>query len=123
MAGTRAQPYWNDWGALLLVGGLLLAPAAWFLDLQASYALVKWVCAHDRRAAIVATGLGSLLLMVAGGAMSWRCWIRIRSGAHEDGGQSEDRSYVLALCGLGLSALFALLVVTSTATRLLSPCR
>jgi hypothetical protein len=122
MAERQAQPYWQDRGALLLVVGLLLAPAAWFLDLQASYALAKWACAHDRRIAIVTIGLGDLALVAVAAAVSWSCWARVRS-ADETGGRIEDRSYVLALSGLGLSALFGLLALTSTATRLLNPCQ
>jgi hypothetical protein len=108
---------------MLLVGSILLPPTAWFLDLQASYSLVKWVCAHDRRGAIVATGLGSLAVVVVAAAMAWWCWTRIRGDADERGGHVEDRTYVLALSGLGLGALFALLAMTSTATRLLMPCQ
>ena len=122
-AGHEVQPYREDWGALLLLGGLLLAPTAWFLDVQVSYALVKWACAHDQRGVIVAAGLGSLALIAASAAMSWSCWKKVRSAADDSGGRIEDRSYMLALSGLGLSGFFALLVVTSMATRLLSPCQ
>ena len=121
--GREAPPYWDDRGAVLLLTGLLLPPTAWFLDLQVSYALVKWACAHDQRGVIVAAGLGSLALIAAAGAMSWSCWKKVRSAAHDGGGAMEDRSYMLALCGIGLSGFFALLVVTSMATRLLSPCQ
>ena len=121
--GDEVRPYWEDGGALLLLGGVLLAPTAWFLDLQVSYALAKWACAHDQRVVIVAAGLGSLALITASGAMSWSCWKKVRSDANDRGGRLEDRSYMLAVSGMGLSAFFALLVVTSLATRLLGPCR
>jgi hypothetical protein len=121
-ADREAQPYWEDWGAVLLLTGVLLPPTAWFLDLQVSYALVKWACAHDQRGVIVAAGLGSLALIASAAAMSWSCWKKVRS-AHDGGGGMEDRSYMLALSGIGLSGFFALLVVTSMTTRLLSPCQ
>jgi len=122
-ADREAQPYWEDWGAVLLLTGVLLPPTAWFLDLQVSYALVKWACAHDQRGVIVAAGLGSLALIASAAAMSWSCWKKVRSAARDGGGGMEDRSYMLALSGIGLSGFFALLVVTSMTTRLLSPCQ
>ena len=123
MSTREAQHYWEHVGLMLLIGGLLLAPLAWFLDLQTSYVLVKWACAHDARAALLLAPVGSLSLIAVAAWMSWTCWRKLRGEGQLDGGRMEDRSYFLALAGLAMSGLFTLLVLTSLVPRyLLSPC-
>ena len=123
MGGRAAQSYWEDVGLMLLIGGFLLAPLAWLLDLQISYAVLKWACANDRRDLVLLIPLGSLALIGVGSWMSWSCWTKLRGTANQDGGQMEDRSYFLAIAGLAMNAVFALLIVTSYAPRyFLSPC-
>ncbi len=123
MGSHEARDYWEHVGLMLLIGGLLLAPFAWLLDMQVSYATVKWACEHDRRAALLLMPAGSLAIIAAGTAMSWSCWTKLRGTASETGARMIDRSYLLAVAGLALNALFALLILTSFAPRyLLSPC-
>jgi hypothetical protein len=124
MNSTAGQQFWKDTGPMLLFGGLLLPPLAWFLDLQTSYAMLKWACEHQRRDLVLAVPAASLIVVILAGALSWWSWIRVRNAARADGGRMEDRSYVLAIAGLGMSALFALLIATTIAQRaLLSPCQ
>jgi hypothetical protein len=123
MGSHAARNYWEDVGLTKLVGGFLLAPFAWFLDLQVSYASVKWACAADRREVLLLFPLGSLSLIAVATWMSWSCWKMVRAGANEEGGSLEDRSYFLAIAGLAMNAVFALLIVTSAFGRYyLSPC-
>jgi hypothetical protein len=110
-------------GLAKLVGGVLLPPFAWLLDLQVSYATVKWACAADARWVLLALPLGSLALVAVASWWSWSSWTAFRPGAALGGQRMEDRSYFLSLAGLGTSALFLLLILTSYAPRyLLSPC-
>jgi hypothetical protein len=124
MDGPEARTYREDVGLLLLIGGFLLAPFAWLLEMQISYAMLKWACEHGRRGLILLMPIWSLGLVGLAAAMSWSCWNKkVRGQATEDGGRMEDRSYFLALAGLAMSALFALLILTSFAPRyFLSPC-
>lgn len=123
MSSREARYYWGHKGLMLLMGGLLLAPLAWFLDLQISYATVKWACASGRRELMLLIPIGSLSLIAVAGAMSWSCWRKLRGEGRLEGGQMEDRSYFLALAGLAMSGVFALLVLTSLLPRyMLSPC-
>ena len=124
MNSESAQPFWKDVGPLVLVAGLLLPPLAWLLDLQTSYAMVKWACENQRRGLILAVPAASLTVVMLAGAMSWWSWTRLRDNTRPDGGRIEDRSYVLAIAGLAMSTLFALLIATTIAQRaLLSPCQ
>jgi hypothetical protein len=55
--------------------------------------------------------------------MSWSCWKIVRNGATPEGASLEDRSYFLAVAGLAMNAVFALLILTSAFARYyLSPC-
>lgn len=123
MGGHAARSHWEHAGLAMLIAGFLLPPFAWLLDLQVSYAMLKWTCEHDRRALILLMPLGSLALVALGAGLSWTCWRDLRGRAQGDGGRMEDRSYFLALAGLAMSAVFALLILTSITPRyLLSPC-
>ncbi len=123
MGGDEARSYWEGTGLTMLIGGLLIAPAAWFLDLQTSYAMLKWACEHDRRGLVLAVPLGSLAIIAASTWMSWSSWAKLRDVAIDEGAHMEDRSYFLALAGLGVNATFALLILTSLVPRyFLSPC-
>ena len=121
--GETAQDYWDQTGLLMLMAGNLLAPFAWLLDLQISYAMVKWACENDQRPLIMLVSLASLSLIAVGTWLSWSCWTMLRAHARPDGGSQEDRSYFIAAAGLAMNALFGLLIVTSFVPRyFLSPC-
>jgi hypothetical protein len=123
MGGHAAEHYWEDVGLMKLVGGVLLAPLAWFLDLQISYAGVKWACAHDARFVLLLVPAATLTVIALSAWLSWSSWRQLQGNANLTGARMEDRSYFLALVGLGSSAVFALLVLTSLAPRYwLSPC-
>lgn len=123
MGGHTARSYWEHAGLMLLVGGFLLAPLAWLLDLQISYAMLKWACENDRRELVLLMPLGSLGLIAIGSWMSWSCWTKLREVANQHGGRMEDRSYFLAVAGLAMNAVFGLLILTSLVPRyFLSPC-
>jgi hypothetical protein len=108
---------------LMAIAAIVLAPFAWLLDMQISYAMVKWACENDRRELLLLMPLGSLTLVGVAAVMSWSTLKRVGDNAVEDGGHQEDRSYFLAVAGIGMSALFALLILTSVVPRyVLSPC-
>ncbi len=123
MGGHEARHYWEDTGLMMLIGAFLLAPFAWLLEMQISYAMTKWACENDRRDLILAMPIGSLALVTLAGWMAWSCWTKLRYSAEGEGGRMEDRSYFLALAGLAMSGIFALLILTALVPRyVLSPC-
>ncbi len=123
MGAHEAQHYWEDVGLTMLVVSFLLAPFAWLLDLQVSYAMVKWACENDARWMLLLTPFGSLALIGVSTWMAWSCWTKLRGVGQPQGARMEDRSYFLALAALAMNAIFALLIITSFAPRyFLSPC-
>lgn len=122
MGSHEARDYWEHIGLAKLIFGFLLAPFAWLLDLQVSYVTVKWACAADARAVLLLLPLGSLAIIAFATWLSWSSWTRLRE-ADPDGARLEDRSYLLAVSGLAMNGVFALLIVLSYVPRyLLSPC-
>lgn len=123
MSGRAARHYWEDVGLMKLVGAFLLAPFAWLLDLEVSYATVKWACENDARYVLLLVPIASLSMIAVAGWMSWSCWRSLHGQANLQGPRMEDRSYFLAFAGLAMTAVFGLLIITSLAPRyFLSPC-
>jgi hypothetical protein len=123
VTGRADHQYWDHGGLAKLIAGFLLAPLAWLLDLQVSYATVKWACAADQRMVLFLLPLGSFAVIGFATWLSWSCWTRLRKGGALEGAHVRDRSYFLAVAGLAMNALFGLLIITSYAPRaLLSPC-
>jgi hypothetical protein len=123
MGAREARHYWEHVGLAKVIGGVLLPPFAWLLDLQVSYATVKWACAADARGVLLLLPLGSLAIVAFATWMSWSSWMQLRGNASSEGARMEDRSYFLAVAGLSMSAVFLLLILTSFAPRyFLSPC-
>ena len=122
MDGPDVRPYWDGRGLILLGLAILSGPAAWAMNQLVGYALVKPVCASDSRLTLIAVAAAALAMTVAGTLIAWSCLARLR-GAHEEGGREEDRSHFLAVAGLSLNLLIALLIVTAAVpVFLLSPC-
>jgi|SRR5688572_25796604 len=123
MRSDAARQYWDDIGLVKLLAGAFIGPAAWALNLEINYSLVKWACASDTPQLLPMVSSVALAMVAGGFALSWWCWIRLRAGADSDGGRVVDRSNFLAVAGLGRNGLFALLILTSGALHfIVTPC-
>jgi len=105
-------------GISALWAGILAGPIAWALDLTSSYAIVKWTCSSQHTIVLHLITLGSLLLIAAGAAASFTALQRAPEQATDDGSRSVDRGRFMALLGLLLSAMFALVVIGNAVPRL-----
>ena len=122
MATLHQQRYWDGRGLVLLWLAMAAGPAAWALNQLAGYALVKPVCRGDAVGTLLIIAVIALLIAVTGGAVAWSHAQKLR---HADlkGERPEDRSLMLAVSGVALNALLALLILTSaSAPAFLSPC-
>src|SRR4051794_39064858 len=93
--------------------GVLLPPAAWLTQFQINYALARWLC-NVPWLAIFYHSASALTLLVAllGGWLAWSDWNRLRAAppAEHEGGV-RGRSHFLALLGMSMTPLFALLIL------------
>lgn len=127
----------------LLWLGVLAAPAAFMLDLTASFALVERACANGG-AIIWAVTIGAALVAVAAGTLAWRSWQAVGPDPEPRGEGVErsspastghtlaselrtdapgpiGRSRFMALAGVGVSAFFLLVVLASAIPALVLP--
>jgi hypothetical protein len=107
-----------------LWAGLLLAPAAFLLNLEVAYALVPAACSAGSRLRVHLVHLLCLLIAAAGGFTAWQAW---RSSGEiwpgEEGGRL-GRSRFMAGLGLLLSGLFVLVILAQwIPSFVLNPCQ
>ena len=104
--------------------GFFLAPAAFFAHLQLTYVLVPWACVRNGELWIHLAGALSVVLAAVGAYVAWRTW---QSGGRQEPGEAGGampRTRLLGVLGLGLSLMFALLLMGQWMTAFFfSPCQ
>ena len=116
------RDYWEQRGLALLWFAVLAGPAAVATNQFAGYVLVKWACASGHTAVLTGIAIGTLALALAGAWVGWTCLTRLREGT-ESGGRIIDRSYFVAIVGIGLALITAFLIVMQAYPHfILSPC-
>ena len=93
--------------------GILAGPVAWALDLEISYAIVKWTCAAGTERPFHLVTMLALAMTAGGAAVSWAALRRTRGDVPEDGGRPRQRARFMAILGLATSALFALTIAAA----------
>lgn len=137
-APGRLGPYRRRGGALMLLFGLLGAPAAWVLQTEIGETLAAQACFPHRSALAVpqwswlmpvldVMSVGALLIGVAGVWVAWRGWRTTRAARPDPVSPVSDagvgRTLFLAAAGFMLGLLFLVgLVATGLAVLLVSPC-
>jgi hypothetical protein len=91
---------------LTLWGGVLIAPAAYFLQLFVAYGLVDWVCRSGNSFVITLTTILALALCLLGGFFAWTNWKAAGMEFTKDEGDPANRTRFMSIGGLILSALF-----------------
>lgn len=98
-------------GPWTLWAGVLAGPLATLTQLQVNYALVLWACGAGRVWALHLVALLALVVSVAAGLLSWRNRRRAGGGWESEGAGVVPRSRFMAVVGILISALAALVVV------------
>jgi hypothetical protein len=99
-----------------LVAANITAPLAWLVFLQAEYALVPWACHHGARHHPVLLAIAAATFLIASGSalLGWREW-RLAGRRPADEPPPAGRAAFMALTGIGISLLFMLLILASSA--------
>ncbi len=107
-----------------LWAGLLLAPAAFLLNLEVAYALVPTACSTGTRLLMHIVHLVCLFLAAAGALTAWRSW-RLTGEIWPGGaGGRLSRSRFMAGVGLLLSLFIVMVIVAQwIPSFVLSPCQ
>ena len=116
LLGAEAHVTANDdrWlTPLPLWTGILAGPVSWAVDLETSYAIVKWTCATGNGRPFQLLTAAALAFTAAGAAVSWRALQQTRSDGPEDGVRPRQRARFMAILGLATSALFALTIAAA----------
>jgi hypothetical protein len=117
-----AEKYLHEKGNLMLWIGLLLGPAAWFLQLEINYALVPWVCTSGNKSVLTIVSILCLLLTAAAGLLSVTS-LKIVSSSKTPTVGSIARALFMARLGILMNSLFALVIIAQTIPNfILSPC-
>lgn len=91
--------------------GLFLAPAAFFAHLQVAYLLVLRDCGRDGGLFLVQlAGFLGTALAAAGLWAAWMAWVRSGREQPGDAGGALPRTRLVAILGLGLSAVLVLIL-------------
>jgi hypothetical protein len=113
--GTEADLRWLS--PLPLWTGIVAGPAAWALDLTASYALVKWTCLTQRETLLHLLTVVALCGVAAGAVVSWLALQHSADAVPTDGGDPRQRAHFMAILGLSSCALFSVAIVATAIPR------
>lgn len=115
LLGTETDLRWLS--PLPLWTGIVAGPAAWAIDLTASYALVKWTCLTQRETLLHLVTVLALAGCAGGAVVSCLALQHSADAVPTDGGDPRQRAHFMAILGLTSCALFALTIVAATIPR------
>ncbi len=102
--------------------GMLIGPIAWLTQFLINYVLVRFECIHQNKIAVHVVHFTFLLLVIAGGIVSWVYWTKTRQEFSESEKMSA-RPHFMAMIGILSSILFSLAIIMQTIPGfLLNPC-
>jgi hypothetical protein len=91
--------------------GLLLPAATFFAHLQVGYVLIPWTCVVKQPAWVHIIGIMAVVVAGAGTLAAWRTWMRAGREVPGEGGGAFPRTRFLGAIGLGIGAIFTLILV------------
>lgn len=115
-ADTAEHRFSQPRGIVRLWAGLLLAPAAWAVQMGISYALVPALCRADAgRTAIYVVGFAGLAVALAGLYFAFLNWRDAGKGWRATGKKAVDRARFMAVTGLLLGGYVTVIIVLQLA--------
>jgi hypothetical protein len=99
--------------------GILTGPIAWFINLEANFAIAPLACtARGKPLLYLISGL-ALLLTVAAGSISFGQWQATETNQVGEAIPFTASRRAMAVAGLGLNSLFFLVIVAQTVPNIL----
>jgi hypothetical protein len=97
-----------------LWAAVLAGPLIWFTAMQTNFVLAPWACAFGWKPALYVVSIIALAIVAGSGLLAHKHWKQLgEADAHEAGG-SLPANRALAIGGMGLSAMFFLVIVAQT---------
>src|SRR3982750_3267817 len=98
-------------GLLGLTLGVVVGPIAVLFNEELIYVTNMWACGTGKHLAMHVVPLICVLVALGAGALAGGDWVRTGRGIEDEAATIDARSRFLALTGMAVSALSALLIV------------
>jgi len=98
-------------GLLSLTLGIVVGPIAVLVNEELIYVTNMWACGTGKQLAMHVVPIICLLITLVAGVLAWRDWDRVGRGIEDEAATIDSRSRFLALGGMAISALSALLIL------------
>lgn len=104
--------YFTRWPGLLRLSlGVLLGPVVVLVNEELIYVTNMWACGVGKQPAMHIVPIVCLLVTIGAGLMARQDWIRVGRGIEESAATIDARTRFLALGGMAISALSALIIL------------
>ncbi|HXD47540.1 MAG TPA: hypothetical protein VN600_02120 [Gemmatimonadaceae bacterium] len=101
---------------MTLALGVLVGPVVALANQQVIYASDSWACGHNAHAVLHVIPIVALAIIIAAGLMPVAGWRAAGRGVEDERGGVDSRTRFLALMGIGISTISALVVVAQWAS-------
>ena len=98
-------------GLLSLTLGIVVGPIAVLVNEELIYLTNMWACGTGKQLAMHVVPIICLVVTLGAGLLAWRDWDRVGRGVEDEAATVDSRSRFLALGGMAISALSALLIL------------
>ena len=98
-------------GLLTLTLGVVLGPIAVLANEELIYVSNMWACGTGGQLVMHVVPLICLIVALGAGFLAWSDWVRVGRGVEDEAATIDSRSRFLALAGMGISALSALVII------------
>ena len=106
------EPELSNPGSLLALWyGVLAGPIAFMTQFQLKFMMVPWACAIGSQIWLTVVTVVALAFPVSAGLISFRMWSAAGPSLEDEQGGQIGRTRVMGICGIALSAMFALAMI------------
>ena len=103
----------------LLALAISTGPLVWLLSFGADFALSGWICGAQSKVPLYVVSTIAIVLSGAALAIAWREWVLSGKEWPGEAGGPAARTKSVALAGVGINALFIVVVIAQTIPHLM----